>query len=162
MKQMTFASAAWSVKGNTTRRERFLAEMNVVIPWARLTALIEPHYPRAGNGRQPMPLERMLRVYFMQHWFNLSDPQAEDALYDIEPMRRFAGGPNCTAIKPIGVRITGRTASTRVSAIGSIAGPNPEPNSPHTRNRSTAAPRAAAPAASLPSMWLSACGALPR
>jgi len=54
MKQMTFASAAWSVKGNTTRRERFLAEMNVVIPWARLTALIEPHYPRAGNGRQPM------------------------------------------------------------------------------------------------------------
>ena len=54
-------------------------------------ALIEPHYPKAGNGRQPMPLERMLRIYFMQHWFNLSDPQAEDALYDIESMRRFAG-----------------------------------------------------------------------
>ncbi len=91
MKQMTFASAAWSAKGKTTRRERFLAEMNAVIPWARLVALIEPHYPRAGNGRQPMPLERMLRVYFMQQWFDLSDPQAEDALYDIEPMRRFAG-----------------------------------------------------------------------
>jgi transposase len=91
MKQMTFAFTAWSAKGKTTRRERFLAEMNVVIPWARLTALIEPHYAKAGNGRQPMPLERMLRVYFMQHWFNLSDPQAEDALYDIEPMRRFAG-----------------------------------------------------------------------
>lgn len=74
-----------------SRRERFLVETNAVIPWARLTALIEPHYPKAGNGRQPMPLERMLRVYFMQHWFNLSDPQAEDALYDIEPMRRFAG-----------------------------------------------------------------------
>jgi len=53
LKQMTFASAAWSVKSKTTRRERFLAEMNVVIPWARLTALIEPHYPRAGNGRWP-------------------------------------------------------------------------------------------------------------
>jgi IS5 family transposase len=91
MKQTTFASAAWSAKGKTTRRERFLAEMNAVIPWARLTALIEPHYPKAGNGRQPMPLERMLRVYFMQLWFSLSDPQAEDALYDIEPMRRFAG-----------------------------------------------------------------------
>lgn len=91
MKQMTFGSAAWSSKGKTTRRERFLAEMNAVIPWSRLAALIEPHYPKAGNGRQPMVLERMLRVYFMQQWFNLSDPQAEDALYDIEPMRRFAG-----------------------------------------------------------------------
>ena len=91
MKQMTFASAAWGAKGKTTRRERFLAEMDAVIPWPRLTALIEPHYPKAGNGRQPMPLERMLRVYFMQQWFNLSDPQAEDALYDIESMRRFAG-----------------------------------------------------------------------
>jgi IS5 family transposase len=91
MKQMTFASAAWNTKGKTTRREQFLAEMNAVIPWARLSVLIEPHYPKAGNGRQPMLLERMLRVYFMQQWFNLSDPQAEDALYDIEPMRRFAG-----------------------------------------------------------------------
>jgi IS5 family transposase len=91
MKQMTFASAAWGAKGRTTRRERFLAEMNAVIPWAKLVALVEPHYPRAGGGRRPMPLERMLRVYFMQQWFNLSDPQAEDALYDIEPMRRYAG-----------------------------------------------------------------------
>ncbi len=91
MKQTTFASLAWNGKGRTTRRERFLAEMNAVMPWARLTALIEPHYPKGGGGRPPMPLERMLRVYFMQQWFNLSDPQAEDALYDIEPMRRFAG-----------------------------------------------------------------------
>jgi IS5 family transposase len=82
---------AWQAKGRTTRRERFLAEMNAVVPWARLTALIEPHYPKGKGGRPPMPLERMLRVYFMQQWFNLSDPQAEDALYDIEPMRRFAG-----------------------------------------------------------------------
>ena len=91
MKQTTFASMNWAAKGRTTRRERFLAEMNAVVPWARLTALIEPHYPKAGNGRQPHALELMLRIYFMQQWFNLSDPQAEDSLYDIEPMRRFAG-----------------------------------------------------------------------
>lgn len=91
MKQTTFASMAWATKGKTTRRERFLAEMNAVIPWTRLTALIEPHYPRAGDGRPPVPLERMLRIYFMQQWFNLSDPAAEDALYDSESMRRFAG-----------------------------------------------------------------------
>src|SRR5439155_19446479 len=91
MKQTTFASMAWAAKGRTTRRERFLAEMNAVLPWARLSGLVEPHYPKGGGGRPPMPLERMLRVYFMQQWFNLSDPQAEDALYDIEPMRRFAG-----------------------------------------------------------------------
>jgi IS5 family transposase len=65
--------------------------MDAVIPWERLLALIEPHYPKAGAGRQPHPMERMLRIYFMQNWFNLSDPQAEDSLYDSESMRRFAG-----------------------------------------------------------------------
>ncbi len=89
-KQGTFASVAWSQKGKVTRRERFLAEMNAVIPWARLMALIEPHYPKAGRGRRPHDLERMLRIYFLQQWFNLSDPQAEDAIYDSESMRRFA------------------------------------------------------------------------
>ena len=88
--QQTFASMAWSGKGKVTRRERFLAEMDAVIPWERLLALIEPHYPKAGNGRQPLGVEKMLRVYFLQQWFNLSDPQAEDALYDSEAMRRFA------------------------------------------------------------------------
>jgi len=91
MKQMTFASAAYQSKGKVTRRERFLAEMDAVIPWEPIKALIEPHYPKAGNGTQPMPLERMLRIYFMQQWFNLSDPAMEDALYDSESMRRFAG-----------------------------------------------------------------------
>ena len=91
MKQTTFASVAWEKKGKVTRRERFLAEMDAVIPWERLLALIEPHYPKAGNGTQPKPMEQMLRIYFMQNWFNLSDPQAEDSLYDIESLRRFAG-----------------------------------------------------------------------
>jgi len=88
--QRTFASMAWSAKGKMTRRERFLAEMEAVIPWPRLIRLIDPHYPKAGNGRQPLGLEKMLRIYFLQQWFNLSDPQAEDAIYDSESMRRFA------------------------------------------------------------------------
>jgi IS5 family transposase len=89
-KQRTFASMAWNGKGKVTRRERFLAEMDAVIPWPRLLRLIEPHYPKAGQGRQPLGLEKMLRIYFLQQWFNLSDPQAEDAIYDSESMRRFA------------------------------------------------------------------------
>jgi len=88
--QSTFASVAWNQKGKVTRRERFLTEMDAVIPWKQLIALIEPHYPKAGNGRQPLGLEKMLRIYFLQQWFNLSDPQAEDAIYDSESMRRFA------------------------------------------------------------------------
>ena len=88
--QRTFASVAWSQKGKVTRRERFLGEMDAVIPWPRLIALIKPHYPKAGRGRRPHDLERMLRIYFLQQWFNLSDPQAEDAIYDSESMRRFA------------------------------------------------------------------------
>ena len=91
MQQTTFASLAWTHKGKVTRRERFLSEMDAVMPWARLAALIEPHYPRAGHGTQPKPLQRMLRIYCMQNWFNLSDPAMEDALYDSESMRRFAG-----------------------------------------------------------------------
>jgi IS5 family transposase len=88
--QRTFASMAWQAKGKVTQRERFLAEMDAVIPWSRLMGLIEPHYPKAGQGRQPLGLEKMLRIYFLQQWFNLSDPQAEDAVYDSESMRRFA------------------------------------------------------------------------
>src|ERR1700686_2522043 len=88
--QRTFASLAWNGKGKVTRRERFLAEMDAVIPWSRLIRLIESHYPKAGAGRQPLGLEKMLRIYFLQQWFNLSDPQAEDAIYDSESMRRFA------------------------------------------------------------------------
>ncbi len=89
-KQQSFASAAWIRKGKVTRRERFLAEMDAVLPWPRLLGLIAPHYHRGTTGRQPHDLERMLRIYFLQQWFNLSDPQAEDAIYDSESMRRFA------------------------------------------------------------------------
>jgi len=91
MKQPSFASLAYSNKKRTTRRERFLGEMDQVIPWARLLKVVRRHYPKPGRGRRPMPLERMLRIYFMQQWYGLSDPAMEDTLYDIESMRRFAG-----------------------------------------------------------------------
>jgi IS5 family transposase len=89
--QRTLAGEAWSAKTKVTKRERFLAEMNAVVPWPRLLALIAPHYPKGERGRPPMPLEWMLRIYFLQQWFNLSDPAAEEALYDSEAMRRFVG-----------------------------------------------------------------------
>jgi transposase, IS5 family len=89
--QRTFAGLAWRTKGRVTRREKFLAEMNAVIPWNRLVAIIEPNYPKPGKGRPPLGLEKMLRIYFLQHWFDLSDPAAEDAVYDSESMRRFVG-----------------------------------------------------------------------
>jgi hypothetical protein len=91
MRTVTFSSLAYENKKKKTRRERFLDEMDEVIPWDELTRVINTHYPKAGNGRQPMPLERMLRIYFMQQWYGLSDPAMEDALYDIESLRRFAG-----------------------------------------------------------------------
>ena len=74
-----------------TKRAFFLEEMEQVVPWSELCALIEPHYPKAGNGRPPVGLERMLRVYFLQQWFNLSDPGLEEALYDSVVMRQFVG-----------------------------------------------------------------------
>ena len=91
MKQTTLGSTDWALKSKVTRRAKFLAEMDAVVPWGRLLAVIEPHYSKAPQGRPPHPLPRMLRIYFMQQWFNLSDPGMEDALYDSESMRRFAG-----------------------------------------------------------------------
>ena len=70
-----------------TRRERFVAKMNTVMPWGRLIALLEPSYPRGeGAGRRPVGVERMLRIHFLQHWFNLPDPSVEEALYDSKAM----------------------------------------------------------------------------
>jgi IS5 family transposase len=88
---ITFARLAYENKKKQTRREKFLEEMDKIIPWEELLKLLKGHYPKAGNGRQPMPLEMMLRIYFMQQWYGLSDPTMEDELYDSESMRRFAG-----------------------------------------------------------------------
>ena len=82
MKQLTFAAVGFERYAKTTRRARFLAEMERVLPWPAPCALIEPFYPKPGNGRPPIGVERMLRIYLLQQWFNLSDPAVEEALYD--------------------------------------------------------------------------------
>jgi hypothetical protein len=74
-----------------TRRAIFLEEVEQVVPWRELCALIEPHYPKAGNGRPPVGVERMLQIYFLQQWFNLSDPAVKESLYDSAVMRQFVG-----------------------------------------------------------------------
>lgn len=90
MKQMTFATTqGFEVHGRATRKAEFLARMEVLVPWAAFCALIEPHYPQAGNGRPPRGVERMLRMYFIANWFNLGDEACEDALYDIPAFRDF-------------------------------------------------------------------------
>jgi len=91
MKQQTFSAGSFDRYSKTTRRAAFLAEMDRTVPWSALCALIEPVYPKAGNGRPPVGLERMLRIYFLQNWFNLSDPAAEESLYDSLSMREFVG-----------------------------------------------------------------------
>ncbi len=92
MRQITLASQAGFEKyGRKSKREQFLETMESVVPWTELHALIEPYYPKSGNGREPVGLSIMLRIYFLQQWFHLSDPGAEDALYESPVLRRFAG-----------------------------------------------------------------------
>ena len=96
MKQQTLAMAAdqnaqYEQYRKPTRRDTFLATMEQIVPWAQLCSVIEPHYPKAGNGRPPVGLERMLRMYFVQHWFNLADMACEEALLDSTALRRFVG-----------------------------------------------------------------------
>jgi len=94
MKQKTVAMAAdqgFERHRKPTRRDQFLETMNQVVPWEALCAVVEPHYPKKGNGRPPIGLERMLRIHFLQHWFNLADLACEETLYDSASLRRFAG-----------------------------------------------------------------------
>ena len=96
MKQQTFAMAAdaqssFEQHRKPTRRDEFLKTMEELVPWSALCEEIAPHYPKAGNGRLPIGLERMLRIHFIQHWFNLADLACEEALYDSASLRRFVG-----------------------------------------------------------------------
>src|ERR1700693_6397710 len=106
MKQRTLAMmTGFERYKRKTRREIFLEELEQGVPWRELCALVEPHYPKPGKGRPPVGVERMLRIYFLQQWFNLSDPAVEEALYDSVVMRQFVGidlgcepvpaGPRC-------------------------------------------------------------------
>ena len=91
MKQMSFADAEYAGKRKQTRKELFLIEMDQVVPWTGLVALIEPHYPKGEGGRPAYPLMAMLRVHLMQNWFGYSDPAMEEALYETTILRQFAG-----------------------------------------------------------------------
>lgn len=92
MKQITLAEAGFEAYRKVTRREQFLDDMQRVVPWSALIALIEPVYPKSlGAGRPPIELVKMLRIYFLQQWYDLSDPGVEEALYDSVSMRRFVG-----------------------------------------------------------------------
>jgi IS5 family transposase len=90
-RQMSFAQSEYAMKKKVTRRERFLGGMEQVVPWERLVEVIEPHYPKGERGRPPIGLERMLRIYFLQQWSGLADEALEDAIYDSQAMRTFAG-----------------------------------------------------------------------
>ena len=90
-KQMSFAQAEYAGKKKMTKREKFLLEMEQVVPWARLVAVIEPYYPSGKRGRPPIGIERMLRIYFLQQWYALADEALEDTIYDSQAMRTFAG-----------------------------------------------------------------------
>ena len=91
MSQLTFAEAEYQNKKRKTRRELFLEKMDSLIPWAKLEKKLRKYYPKGENGNPPYPLPIMLRVHCLQLFYNLSDPAMEDALYEIESMRRFAG-----------------------------------------------------------------------
>ena len=88
--QLTFADSEFHSKRRQTRKEAFFARMEALLPWSRMLAVIEPVYPKSGNGRRPYPLETMLRIHCIQQWYNLSDGAMEDALYEIASMRLFA------------------------------------------------------------------------
>jgi IS5 family transposase len=89
--QVSFSQAEYASKKKQTRRDKFLAEMEAVVPWPRLVARLAPLYPKGERGRPPVPLERMLRIHFLQQWYALADPAMEEALYDSQAMRGFAG-----------------------------------------------------------------------
>jgi transposase, IS5 family len=89
--QMSFAQSEYAMKKKITRRERFLGEMEQVVPWERLVGVIQPHYPTGERGRPPVGIARMLRIYFLQQWYGLADEALEDAIYDSQAMRTFAG-----------------------------------------------------------------------
>lgn len=91
MAQISFGALAHLEKKKTTRREKMLNEMELTVPWGLIEDIIRPFYPKCGAGRQPIGLSKMLRIYCLQQWYQLSDPSMEEALYDMESMRRFAG-----------------------------------------------------------------------
>ncbi len=145
MKQQTLAAAGGFERfARQTRRAEFLSQMERVVPWAELVALIEPYYPNGDKGRPPVGLERMLRIYFLQQWFDLSDPAVEDALYDSLTMRNFAGidlgrepAPDETTVCKVRHLLErhglGRKMCPRSTAISNVMGSRSAPAPSWTR-----------------------------
>ena len=133
MRQQTLAAQTGFEKyGRKSKREQFLDEMEQIVPWSELQALIEPYYPKGENGRPPVGLSIMLRVYFLQQWFNLSAPGAEEGLYESPALRRFAGVdlgrapvPDETTILP--TRRVSRTRAQASDAAPKMGAGLPEP-----------------------------------
>jgi len=120
-RQGSFAEAEYAGKKKQTRREKFLGEMERVVPWARLVERLAPLYPKGERGRPPVGLERMLRLYFLQQWYDLADEALEDALYDSPALRGFVGielnrdpvpMPSCCSIGPAGISRTSSRSPT--------------------------------------------------
>ena len=120
--QLTFADSEFSTKRRQTRKEIFLSRMEHILPWQNMTAVIEPFYPKAGNGRRPYPLETMLRIHCMQHWYNLSDGAMEDAPKRVG-RRLSAGAPSWEALSG---RVGYRTSSAKMSR-SLVSGTNSRP-----------------------------------
>ena len=120
MDQPSFASLDYAAKKKRTKRDVCLAEMAAVVPWVALEAVIEPHYPKAGpnGGRRPFPLAVMLRIYCLQQWYNLSDPGAEEILYDICSMRAFAGLPRRHSRRDCHLTLSASLGAPRVDQGG--------------------------------------------
>ena len=122
--QLSFAQSEYAGKKKVTRRDKFLGEMEKVVPWERLVAIIQPHYPTGKRGRPPAGIERMLRIYFWQQWYGLADEAREDTVYDSQAMRGFTGidlgvesVPEATTEEAEGTREAGGRAS-RCSTSG--------------------------------------------
>ena len=120
LKQTSFSSAEFAAKKRITRREQFLAEMEQVVPWAELEAVIAPVYPTGMRGRPPIGLSRMLRVYFIQQWYSLSDEAVEDAIYDSQSVRAFVW----LAVAPLDMRAGMDAALARVITVFGAAQPH--------------------------------------
>ena len=118
MKQTSFAQAEFAAKKKKTRRERFLAEMEQVVPWSRLLKALSPYYypdSRGKRGRPPIPLKRILRMYFVQQWYALADEALEDAIYDSQALRDFVGIDLSVESVPPSVRVVGTPPDVRLS-----------------------------------------------
>src|ERR1051325_5492383 len=130
--QGSFSQAEYAGKKKQTRRDKFLAEMEVVVPWGRLVERLRPLYPKGERGRPPIGLERMLRIHFLQQWYGLADGAMEDALYDSQALRGFAGRDDNHELSPLAGEPRVEPGVVRRS-VGDAGGARPADAARHDR-----------------------------